>query len=75
MLGLAVNVLAVVGCSLLGLLCKKIINDKIETVFLMADAKYSFVSSSMAKQVISLGGNGEMLVPENVLKRMKGRAY
>ena len=50
-------------------------NDKIETVFLMADAKYSFVSSTMAKQVISLGGNGEMLVPENVLKRMKGRAY
>ena len=50
-------------------------NDKVETVFLMADAKYSFVSSTMAKQVVSLGGNGEMLVPENVLKRMKGRAY
>ena len=50
-------------------------HDKIETVFLMADAKYSFVSSTMAKQVISLGGNGEMLVPANVLKRMKGKAY
>ena len=50
-------------------------NDKIETVFLMADAKYSFVSSTMAKQVISLGGDGEKLVPANVLKKMKGRAY
>lgn len=50
-------------------------NDKIETVFLMADAKYSFVSSSMAKQVISLGGDGEKLVPANVLQKMKGRAY
>ncbi|MCI6012512.1 MAG: pantetheine-phosphate adenylyltransferase [Firmicutes bacterium] len=50
-------------------------HDKVETVFLMADAKYSFVSSTMAKQVISLGGNGEALVPANVLKRMKGKAY
>lgn len=50
-------------------------HDKIETVFLMADAKYSFVSSTMAKQVISLGGDGEKLVPANVLKRMKGKAY
>ena len=49
--------------------------DKIETVFLMADAKYAFISSTMAKQVISLGGNGEALVPANVLKRMKGRLY
>ena len=50
-------------------------HDKVETVFLMADAKYSFVSSTMAKQVISLGGNGEALVPANALKRMKGKAY
>ncbi len=36
MLGLLVNVFAVVGCSLIGLLCKKIINDKIETVVMQA---------------------------------------
>ena len=47
--------------------------DKVETVFLISDAKYSFISSTMAKQVISLGGDGKMLVPENVLKVMKGR--
>ena len=49
--------------------------DKVETVFMMADARYAFISSTMAKQVISLGGDGKELVPENVLKKMKGRQY
>ena len=44
-----------------------------ETVFLMADSKYAFISSTMAKQVISLGGRGENLVPPCVLEKMKGR--
>ncbi len=44
-----------------------------ETVFLMSDAKYAFLSSTMAKQVISLGGDGEHLVPPCVLEKMKGR--
>lgn len=48
-------------------------NDKTETVFLIADAKYAFISSTMAKQVISLGGPGENLVPPCVLEKMKGR--
>ena len=48
-------------------------NDKTETVFLMSDSKYAFISSTMAKQVISLGGRGDMLVPPCVLKKMKGR--
>ena len=48
-------------------------NDKIETVFLISDSKYAFISSTMAKQVISLGGKGDMLVPPCVLEKMKGR--
>ena len=48
-------------------------NDKTETVFLMSDSKYAFISSTMAKQVISLGGRGDMLVPPCVLKKMNGR--
>ena len=48
-------------------------NDKTETVFLMSDSKYAFISSTMAKQVISLGGAGDNLVPPCVLKKMKGR--
>ena len=52
---------------------KYLYNDKIETVFLMADSKYAFISSTMAKQVISLGGKGDMLVPPCVLEKMKRR--
>ncbi len=48
-------------------------NENIETVFLMADAKYAFISSTMAKQVISLGGEGSDLVPPYVLEEMKRR--
>lgn len=47
--------------------------DKVETVFLMSDSKYDFISSTMAKQVISLGGEGECLVPPYILKIMKGK--
>ncbi len=49
--------------------------DKVETVFLMSASRYGYISSTMAKQVISLGGNGEALVPANVLEKMKGRLY
>ena len=48
-------------------------NHDVETVFLMADAEYAFISSTMAKQVISLGGDGTKLVPPYVLEEMKRR--
>ncbi|MDR1293238.1 MAG: pantetheine-phosphate adenylyltransferase [Clostridiales Family XIII bacterium] len=41
-----------------------------ETVFLMTDPKYSFVSSSLIKEVFSLGGNIEGLVPDKVYEYM-----
>lgn len=47
--------------------------DKVETVFLISDSKYDFISSTMAKQVISLGGDGECLVPPHILNIMKGK--
>lgn len=43
---------------------------KAETVFLMTGAEYSFVSSSMAKEVYTLGGDVTSLLPEEVLKLM-----
>ena len=52
---------------------KYLYNDKIETVFLMADSKYAFISSTMAKQVISLGGKGGMRPRPCVLEKMKRR--
>ena len=42
----------------------------VDTLFLMSDAKYSFVSSSMVKEVFFLGGDVAALVPEPVLRVM-----
>ncbi len=38
----------------------------IETVFLMTSSEYSFLSSSIIKEVARFGGSIESLVPENV---------
>ena len=43
----------------------------IETVFLMADEEYSYVSSTLMKQVFLLGGRVDGLIPEIVEARMK----
>ena len=48
----------------------RLFNDSTETVFMMADPRYSFISSSVVREVSSLGGNIEGLVPEEILKRM-----
>lgn len=42
----------------------------IETVFLMADEEYSYVSSTLMKQVFMLGGRVAGLIPELVERRM-----
>ena len=42
-----------------------------ETVFLMTDPKYSFISSSLIKEVASLGGEVEALVPGYVVQKLK----
>ena len=51
----------------------RLFDPGIESVFLMADPAYTFLSSSMVKEVVSLHGNAEGLVPESVLERMKER--
>ncbi len=45
----------------------------IETVFVMTSAEYGFTSSTLIREVASLGGNISDLVPENVLKHLKKR--
>jgi pantetheine-phosphate adenylyltransferase len=49
------------------------LNPSIETVFLMAGEAYSFISSRLVKQVISLGGNISGLVPPSVEVRLRDR--
>ncbi len=48
----------------------RLFDECVETVFLMTDPQYSFLSSSMIKEVHSLGGSIEGLVPDEVLKKM-----
>jgi pantetheine-phosphate adenylyltransferase len=45
----------------------------IETVFMMANEAYSFISSRLVKQVFSLGGNIAGLVPASVEARLNNR--
>lgn len=40
--------------------------DKMETVFLMTDQKYSYISSSAVREVFSFGGEVKEMVPERV---------
>jgi pantetheine-phosphate adenylyltransferase len=46
---------------------------ELETIFLMPDGKYSFLSSRLVKEVFQLGGSVEGLVPPFVIERLKGR--
>ncbi|MGO9240368.1 MAG: pantetheine-phosphate adenylyltransferase [Bryobacteraceae bacterium] len=46
---------------------------EIETVFMMAGEAYSFISSRIVKEVISLGGNITDLVPPSVEARLRRR--
>jgi pantetheine-phosphate adenylyltransferase len=47
------------------------LEPQIETVFLMAGEEYSYVSSTLMKQVFELGGRVAGLIPELVEERMR----
>ena len=49
----------------------RLFNDGIESVFLMTSPKYSFISSSMMKEVVSLNGCVNGLVPDTILQKIK----
>ena len=40
--------------------------NKIETIFLLTSASKSFISSSIVREIITFGGNYELLVPDTV---------
>jgi len=44
---------------------------EIETIFMMTDYKYSYLSSSLVKQIAQLNGDISGLVPEEVARRLK----
>ena len=49
------------------------LRPQLETVFLLANEAYSFISSRLVKQVFGLGGNISGLVPASVEARMQRR--
>ncbi|MDO4393719.1 MAG: pantetheine-phosphate adenylyltransferase [Bacillota bacterium] len=49
----------------------RLFNEGVETVLMMSDPRYSFISSSVMKEVHVLGGSIEGLVPDVIYERMK----
>lgn len=45
----------------------------VETVFLMTSADYSYLSSSLVKEIAALGGSVQGLAPESVEEKLKQR--
>lgn len=54
----------------MGLMNRKL-NPGIETVFLMPSEEYSYLSSTLIKEVASYGGNISSLVPKPVTKKLQ----
>jgi pantetheine-phosphate adenylyltransferase len=46
---------------------------EVDTLFMPADPHYSFLSSSLVKEVATYGGDVAGLVPESVLRRLRER--
>ena len=49
----------------------KLYNKDVETLFLMTSPQYSFISSSIVKEVFYLNGDVSSLVPDVVLKELR----
>lgn len=49
------------------------LNEEVETVFLMTNTKYSFLSSSIVKEVTKFGGDVDGIVPPIVQDKMKSK--
>ncbi len=47
------------------------LNNNVETVFLMTNTKYSFLSSSIVKEVAKFGGDISEIVPKSVEDKLK----
>jgi pantetheine-phosphate adenylyltransferase len=49
------------------------LNGKIETVFMMPAEKYTYTSSRLIKEIFSLGGRIDGLVPKGVEERLRAK--
>ena len=54
-------------------LLNKALNPEYETMFMMTDSKYSYISSSMVKEVAKFKGELEGLTPLKVIEKIKDK--
>ena len=54
-------------------LANKKLNNELETLFLVADGKYAFLSSSIVREIASYGADISELVPENIIDDIKDK--
>ncbi len=54
-------------------LLNKALNPEFETVFMMTDSKYSYISSSMVKEVAKYKGELNGLIPPDVIEKIKDK--
>lgn len=52
-------------------LLNKTLHEDIETIFMMTDSKYSYISSSMVKELAGFGGNLSELVSPQIENKLK----
>jgi pantetheine-phosphate adenylyltransferase len=56
-------------------LANKSLSQELETVFMVTDSEFSHVSSSVIREVVSLGGSAGKMVPAIVEKRLKEKLH
>lgn len=52
-------------------LSNKTLSPEIETIFMVTEGAYSHISSSLIKEIITLGGSAKEMIPEIVEKKLK----
>ena len=52
-----------------------VISPELETVYLMTDAKHSFLSASMVREIGSYGGDISQFVPPEIYEEVKEKLY
>ena len=56
-------------------LLNKALDTEVETIFMMTDSKYSYISSSMVKELAGFNGNLAGLVSPEIEKKIKEKLY
>lgn len=56
-------------------LTNKRLNDSVETIFMMPKESYSFLSSRMIKEIVSMGGPVGSFVPDHVEQMLRTKLY